>query len=421
MVPALPLLLVIWRTGAAVPSPRKYPSNCSAGLVRQADYDVTVVQRAAVPGGGALIGRMTAYGATGPNNTAFNFSFATAWFPAPDGGDGLIVRNVECSDDHHACTGVAHPEWTNAGALAVVKGSLPSVEPVTEASIFWAGVPAPAPADRWGAADPRCAYRKADRTYYLTWDNCTRNCYPHRTTMLSTSKDPFNRSGWTWHGPLIPGLYTAGASLLFRDAVGGVVDNAAQGAVEGAVAGPEANAPLAFVGNSDTAAAILLASTTDPSGTTGWAVQNASWMTGRVGCWDECGVAPGGQPEKLSTGDFLFIYNIDTGFPYVPNPLGRCAIGWAILDRDDPTRIIARAELPLITASQPWETCDATGKGYACQEPHVAFSTGMKPLGGDEFLVIYGAADTDVGVARIKVDVGSADVDRIGSAVRPGP
>ena len=35
----------------------------------------------------------------------------------------------------------------------------------------------------------------------------------------------------------------------------------------------------------------------------------------------------------------------------------------------------------------------------------VVFSTGMKPLGNDEFYVLYGAADTDVGVAKIKVDV----------------
>eukprot|EP01052_Picozoa_sp_SAG31_P035445 SAG31_NODE_4279_length_3383_cov_4.832521_2_plen_131_part_00 len=89
----------------------RYPANCSDGLARQADYEVAVVQRNAVPGGGALIGRMDAFGATAPNNTAFNFSFATAWFPAPDGGDGLIVRNVECSDDHHTCAGAAHPQW----------------------------------------------------------------------------------------------------------------------------------------------------------------------------------------------------------------------------------------------------------------------------------------------------------------------
>ena len=30
----------------------------------------------------------------------------------------------------------------------------------------------------------------------------------------------------------------------------------------------------------------------------------------------------GPQPERLSNGDYLFIYNIDTGFPYKANPLG---------------------------------------------------------------------------------------------------
>ena len=29
----------------------------------------------------------------------------------------------------------------------------------------------------------------------------------------------------------------------------------------------------------------------------------------------------------------------------------------------------------------------------------------MKPLGGDEFLVLYGAADSDVGVVKIKVNI----------------
>ena len=99
-----------------------------------------------------------------------------------------------------------------------------------------------------------------------------------------------------------------------------------------------------------------------------------------------------------------YIYNIDTGFPYKPNYLGRCAIGWAILDRDDPTKIVARSEDALLTATMAWETCPE-GKGRVCQEPMVVFSTGMKPLGNDEFLVLYGAADTDVGAAKIKVDI----------------
>ena len=38
----------------------------------------------------------------------------------------------------------------------------------------------------------------------------------------------------------------------------------------------------------------------------------------------------------------------------------------------------------------------------------VVFATGLRPIGGDEFLVIYGGADTVVGAARILVNVSAA-------------
>ena len=62
---------------------------------------------------------------------------------------------------------------------------------------------------------------------------------------------------------------------------------------------------LAFVGNSDTAAQIELAES--PDGLQ-WTVKDDAWMTGRPGCWDSAGVAPGPQPERLSTGDYLMLY-----------------------------------------------------------------------------------------------------------------
>ena len=36
-------------------------------------------------------------------------------------------------------------------------------------------------------------------------------------------------------------------------------------------------------------------------------------------------------------------------------PLGRCAVGYAILDRDDPTVIVARSDKPLLAAARPFE------------------------------------------------------------------
>ena len=174
----LPALLFAALAAAAEQRP-VYPANCSAGLSRQPQYGVEVLQRNPVAGSGSLISRANSSG------DAFNFSFNAAWFPAKGGGDGLIVRVVECNVNHHSCEGVAHPEWTNAGALTVLHADLSGTGPPavahgpSDTDVFWAGT-APPPhggsTALWGAADPRCAHRNG--TYYLTWDNCTMNCYP---------------------------------------------------------------------------------------------------------------------------------------------------------------------------------------------------------------------------------------------------
>ena len=353
------------------------------------NYAVTVLSRDPVPGGASLISRKN-------GSSAFNYSFTTGWFPAPAGSpspDGLVVRVVECNPNHHSCAGVAHPEWTNAGALAVVgaslAGSAPRADLVSPDAVQWVGAPSPPHGGAlglWGFADPRVAFRARTGEYFLTFDNCTANCFPHRTGMLSTSFDPFNASAWTFRGPLLgpAAPYSGGTALLLRDEP------------------PH----FAFVGDSDTANAINLATSAD--GLT-WALNTTSkapWMAGRPGMWDASGVAAGPQVERLSSGDYLFLYNIDTGFPLKPGPLGRCSVGWAILDGGDPSKIIARAAAPLLTPVMAWETCGGeAGKGPypMCQEPEVVFSTGMKPLGGDQFLVIYGAADSVVGLARVAV------------------
>merc|ERR1712226_148540 len=101
------------------------------------------------------------------------------------GGDsvdeGLVVRVMDIDK---------HPEWSYIGAVAIVRANfnttVPTVEKVTEATVTWAGIPAPKKEERWGAADPRIAYRPDTKTYYLAFDNCTNMC-GFRQTLLSTS------------------------------------------------------------------------------------------------------------------------------------------------------------------------------------------------------------------------------------------
>jgi predicted GH43/DUF377 family glycosyl hydrolase len=114
------------------------------------------------------------------------------------------------------------------------------------------------------------------------------------------------------------------------------------------------------------------------------------------------------QPEKLSSGDFLFIYNIDTHVNGVASlPLGRCTIGWAILDGKDPSRVVARANTALVTPVLPWETTACAGNKTTdtCQTPFVIFADGLKPLGDDKYMIIYGGGDSVGGAITIQVDV----------------
>jgi len=111
---------------------------------------------------------------------------------------------------------------------------------------------------------------------------------------------------------VLPGKYTGGAALLFRDDNN---DDEGEGGGEpgqGVGASGSSSTHYAFVSDSNTAGSIMLATSSDGLR---W-VENGTFMTGRKDCWDEA-VAAGPQPERLSTGDYLLVYNIDTGFPCV--------------------------------------------------------------------------------------------------------
>ena len=329
------------------------PPPCSnATLPRQGRYSVAVAERSAAVGGGSVISKAN-------GSSVFQYNFNTAAFPLPK-ADARPTHEREATAPHGAqglqglgggggggtaatrSVGLVvrlqdeglHPEWANAGALAMVHARVTPAgklvaDNVTAASVTWPGVrpPSRAAGEVWGTIDPRIAYRPSTGLHYLTWDNCTRNCV-YRQTMLSTSPDPFNKSSWVTHGQVLAGAdaqpITAGVSLLFRD---GADSHADQGQANHQHGDGPRSPHLAFVGNSNTAAALLLAESTD--GLSWKLTPNKTrrvFMGGREMCWDAGGVAAGPQPERLSTGDYLYIYNIDTRSYTLP--LGRCAVGW---------------------------------------------------------------------------------------------
>jgi len=70
---------------------------------------------------------------------------------------------------------------------------------------------------------------------------------------------------------------------------------------------------------------------------------------------------------------------------------GYC-LGAALLDLDDPSKVLARQVEPILEPELDWEV-----NGYI---PKVVFSCGQAEI-GDRILVYYGGADTVIGVAEL--------------------
>lgn len=70
------------------------------------------------------------------------------------------------------------------------------------------------------------------------------------------------------------------------------------------------------------------------------------------------------------------------------------ALGCALLDRDDPSRVIARSRVPLLTA------IDADRFGYV---PNVVYTCGALAVAG-KMLIPYGISDSAVGFASTTIE-----------------
>jgi beta-1,2-mannosidase len=104
----------------------------------------------------------------------------------------------------------------------------------------------------------------------------------------------------------------------------------------------------------------------------------------RNGYFDSRVVEPGPPPVLTAHGILLLYNGADDRLVY--------RTGWALFDRRDPTRLLARAERPLFEPVEAWEKVG--------QVPNVVFVEGLivEPT---RWLVYYGAADRYVGVASI--------------------
>ncbi len=124
--------------------------------------------------------------------------------------------------------------------------------------------------------------------------------------------------------------------------------------------------------------------------------------------FDSALVEAGPNPLKLSDKNYLFLYNsarhsddpnLKPGWHIQYN------LGWAILDGEDPTQVLARSEQPILSPELDWERCDNTSGVWASRglTPLVVFIEGWKKVAEDSFLVWYQGCDSTMGLAELKV------------------
>jgi predicted GH43/DUF377 family glycosyl hydrolase len=107
-------------------------------------------------------------------------------------------------------------------------------------------------------------------------------------------------------------------------------------------------------------------------------------METRLDSWEEKKIGIAGPPIKMEEGWLLIYHGVDNNHVY--------RLGLAVLDLQDPTKVIYRQSEPILEPELSWEK-----EGLV---PNVVFSCGAAEL-EDEIYVYYGAADTVIGVASL--------------------
>ncbi|HVZ17535.1 MAG TPA: glycoside hydrolase family 130 protein [Terriglobales bacterium] len=103
----------------------------------------------------------------------------------------------------------------------------------------------------------------------------------------------------------------------------------------------------------------------------------------RPGMFDSRVVEPGPPPIMAEDGILLIYNGADDKLLY--------QVGWALFDKNDPRKVLARSDHPIFSPSKDWEK--------AGQVPNVTFVEGLIREGG-RWLFYYGGADKYVGVAE---------------------
>jgi predicted GH43/DUF377 family glycosyl hydrolase len=117
-----------------------------------------------------------------------------------------------------------------------------------------------------------------------------------------------------------------------------------------------------------------------------WSNSNLVMKT-RPEKWDSLKIGAAGPPIELGQGWLLIYHGVDYERVY--------RLGVAILDKQDPKKILYRAQEPIIEPLEEYER-----RGFV---PNVVFSCGSV-LRDNKLIMSYGAADKVIGIASFDID-----------------
>ncbi len=243
------------------------------------------------------------------------------------------------------------------------------------------------PVQALGAEDPRIVLY--GDTYYLFYSAVSQ--VEHSTDARSQlalatcakSSDPMVPANWKQRGPLFTNRFWSKSGAL-------LVHNATN--------------QYLFFGDTS----IFIATSNDMLN---YRDLNQTLLATRSNMFDSELVESGPEPIRLSNGNYLFLYNsarkTDIKNPK-PNWNLEYNLGWAILDGKDPTKVLYRAEKPILSPELGWEKCDSASEvkwQRTGLTPLVVFVEGWQQTGKDQFLVIYQGCDAFTGFFTLQVNL----------------
>ena len=230
--------------------------------------------------------------------------------------------------------------------------------------------------ESFGTEDPRIVYNPVDRRWWLWYTAVRSQPDVHADLWVASTHNITDPTAWVRHGPVCKdGRWSKSGALLLR---------------------PDDTSYLYF-GDSEDGRGMWLATTTN---LIDYTVANGTWLPVRKQPYFDNELVEGGPaPDYLSTGDIFMLHN--SAGQVIVNGSGNSEyhVSFLILDPTEPSRILFRSPVPILSCEMGYEIGSAPWLGLT---PYVVFTEGMRRYeegGKDSFLFYYGGADSVVAAA----------------------